>query len=71
MPELSKIIKIVEVVKNGDVFLTQRNARVGTATMLFKTKENGGRYPVVAEAFTRIVERIIRAVEKQEKAKLS
>ena len=61
----------IMVSRNGDVTIAQRNARhPGEAKMLFKTRENGGSNPVVAEAFTKVAERIVAAAEKQRKEAL-
>lgn len=58
------------LLNNGDVILRLRNERSVTKTgknqrsvgeMLFKTKENGGKNPIIAETLTKIANRIARA----------
>jgi hypothetical protein len=47
----------IEVAQEGDVALTMRNEQFNTeGTMVFRTAENGGKYPILAEAFTKIAE---------------
>ncbi len=69
--ELTKFMDI-EIANNGNVTLAQRHIRhepdsntwlqvEKEGRMLFKTKKNGGEYPLVAEVFTRIAKRIANA----------
>lgn len=69
--ELTKFLDI-EIANNGNVTLIQRHTRrelkgrewskiEKEGRMFFKTKKNGGKYPLVAEILTRIAERIAKA----------
>lgn len=69
--ELTKFMDI-EIANNGNVTLVQRHIRheldgntwsqvEKEGRMLFKTKRNGGEYPLVAEVFTRIAKQITEA----------
>jgi hypothetical protein len=52
----------IEIAKNGNAIVTIRHTRRNNqASMEFKTAENGGKYPIMAEVFTRIAERIAKA----------
>lgn len=64
--KLSKFLDI-EITRDGDAIVTQKfflhgrkPNREPTAQrqMVFKTAENGGKFPIMAEVFTRIAERI-------------
>ena len=52
------------VEENGDVTLTHRDLKVRTAAQAtFKSAQNGGTYPFVAEAFTRIAQSITNTLD--------
>lgn len=47
----------IEIAQNGDVAVTMRDEQFNTeGTMVFRTEENGGKYPILAAAFTKIAE---------------
>lgn len=47
----------IEVAQSGEVKIKMRDDYFKTeGTMIFKTVENGGKYPILAEAFTKIAE---------------
>jgi hypothetical protein len=52
----------IEIARNGNAVVTMRDTRRNNqASMEFKTAENGGKYPIMAEVFTRIAKRIANA----------
>ena len=56
----------IEITKEGNAIVTVHdNRRNNQASMEFKTAENGGKFPIMAEVFTRIAERIAKAKKKQ------
>lgn len=60
-PEDNNKFLDIEITNEGNAILTMRDTRRNnSALMEFKTKENGGRYPIMAAVFTRIAERIAK-----------
>lgn len=52
----------IEITKDGNAIVTMRDThRNNQASVEFKTTENGGKYPIMAEVFARIAERIAKA----------
>jgi predicted S18 family serine protease len=57
----------IEIAKNGNVTVTiinpfdKEEIKARQLSFLFKTAENGGRFPLVATAFTRATERAAAA----------
>ena len=52
----------IEITKDGNAIVAMRDTRRNNqASVEFKTAENGGKYPIMAEVFTRISERIAKA----------
>ncbi len=55
----------IEVAQDGDVAITMRNELFNKeGTMVFRTAENGGKYPILAAAFTKIAEIIVESQSK-------
>lgn len=55
----------IEVKNNGDVLLTRRDMeRDKKATMTFKTAENDGKFPIMAEVFTQIAKGMVETQKK-------
>jgi hypothetical protein len=59
----------IEVAKDGNITVTIRNVRYGEkdrpARLVFKTAENGGKFPLVAEVFTRVAESLEAAAPRR------
>ncbi len=52
----------IEITRDGNAIVTMHdNRRNNQALIEFKTGENGGKYPIMAEVFTRIAKRIANA----------
>ena len=64
----SKQMDIV-VLHSGDVVLKMRghwiDEEIIQGEMVFKTAENGGKFPIMAFVFTKIAERIVKAKQKE------
>lgn len=67
--KLSKFLDI-EITKDGNAIVTQKfflhgrkpdEKPTSQRQMIFKTAKNGGKFPIMAEVFTRIAERIAKA----------
>lgn len=59
--ENTKLIDI-EITKDDNAVVTMRDTqRNNEGKMVFKTAKNGGKYPAVAEVFTRIAQRLAKA----------
>ena len=56
----------IEISQAGDATITLTDLtynRPQIGTMTFKTAENGGKYPIMAEAFTKIAEGIVKVLQ--------
>lgn len=61
-PDDSSKFMDIEITETGNAILVMRDTRRNNqASIEFKTAQNGGKYPIMAEVFTRIAERIARA----------
>jgi len=59
----------IEIAKDGNVTVAIRNVdykkQTKTASVVFKTGENGGKFPLVAEVFTRVAKKIEAATARR------
>lgn len=59
----------LEIGKSGDVTLTRRDyEQQQKADFVFRTAENGGKFPIFAQVFTKIAAEIIKADKKEKKS---